>query len=69
MKALLLAVLLFSSAQCARSKMVYVCDSSNAYRYHLKANCIGLRNCSRRIIAISLEQARRENKSLCKWER
>lgn len=68
MKTLLLTLLLFNVVRCTPTT-VYVCDSPNAYRYHLTKNCRGLSNCSHRILAISIEEAEKENKTLCKWER
>lgn len=68
MKFLLLTLLFFSGARCGQIT-VYICDSSNAYRYHLTRNCRGLNNCSHRIISITLEEAKKENKTLCKWEK
>jgi hypothetical protein len=38
MKSLLFAILLFNGVRCAPTT-VYICDSLNATRYHLKANC------------------------------
>ena len=68
MKFLLFAVLLFNSVLCTPTT-VYICDSPNATRYHLTENCRGLRNCSRRIISVTLEKAKSMNLTLCKWER
>jgi 5-bromo-4-chloroindolyl phosphate hydrolysis protein len=68
MKPVLLLLLLLANARCA-VQTVYVCDSSNAVRYHLKENCRGLRNCSYRVLKITLEEAKREGKTLCKWEK
>lgn len=68
MKPLLLAVLLFNGARCAPTT-VYICDSQNAIRYHLTQNCKGLKNCSHRIVRVTLEKAKGMNLTLCKWER
>jgi hypothetical protein len=68
MKALLLTLLLFNSVLCSPTT-VYLCDSPNATRYHLNAKCRGLSNCSHRIIATTLEKAKKMNLTLCKWER
>jgi len=68
MKALLITFLLFNSVRCTTTT-VYICDSPNAIRYHYKANCRDLSNCSHRIIQISLEEAKKSNKTLCHWER
>ncbi|MBB5395079.1 hypothetical protein [Mucilaginibacter sp. AK015] len=49
-------------------KMVYVCDSKGAKRYHFREHCRGLSNCSVRVLKITLEKAKEEGKTLCKWE-
>ena len=67
MKSLLVGVLLVSGLGCT-SPTVYVCDSPNAVRYHLKPNCRGLGTCDHRIIPITLEKAKKAHLSLCKWE-
>lgn len=67
MKSLLLVLLLFSSSKCA-TRTVYVCDSPGATRYHYKADCRGLSNCQHRVIEMTLESAKKSNKTLCKWE-
>jgi 5-bromo-4-chloroindolyl phosphate hydrolysis protein len=69
MKTVLLLLLLLSNVGCADREMVYVCDSRNAVRYHLKEDCRGLSNCTYRVLKVSLEEAKREGKTLCKWER
>lgn len=68
MKALLFICLLFSATNCTTTT-VYICDSPNATKYHLKSTCRGLSNCSRRIITTTLEKAQKSNLTLCKWER
>ena len=66
---LLLGFLLFNDARCTdTSNWVYVCDSGDAKRYHLKEHCRGLSNCSYRTLKITLENAKKEGKTLCKWE-
>lgn len=69
MKTVLLLLLLLWSTGCGDKEMVYVCDSGNAVRYHLKEHCRGLSNCTYRILKLSLDEARQQGKSLCKWER
>jgi 5-bromo-4-chloroindolyl phosphate hydrolysis protein len=61
-------LLLFFSATCTESRMVYVCDSRNAHRYHLKEHCRGLSNCSYRTIRVTEERAIKDGKTLCHWE-
>jgi len=60
--------LLLLACKIHEPKMVYVCDSRGAKRYHLKENCRGLSNCTYRIVKVSEEAAKEEGKTLCKWE-
>jgi 5-bromo-4-chloroindolyl phosphate hydrolysis protein len=53
---------------CKDSTIVYVCDSPNAGRYHLKEHCRGLSNCSYRTVKVTEEEAKKEGKTLCRWE-
>jgi hypothetical protein len=68
MKSLIFLLLFLTSIGCAPST-VYICDSPNSIRYHLDKNCRGLKNCSHRIISVSLEKAKALHLTLCKWER
>lgn len=67
MKVLLVSLFLLKGAVCT-SPQVYICDSPNSIRYHLRADCKGLRNCSHRIIQVSLEEANKRKLTLCKLE-
>lgn len=59
-----------AAKQSAAAKhAVYVCGSGNGKKYHLSSRCRGLSNCSYKTIATTLEEARREGKSLCNWEK
>lgn len=68
MKVLLVLLVAFCGVRCAPT-VVYVCDSPNAMRYHLNEHCRGLSNCGHRIIKMTMEEAVRSHKTLCKWER
>jgi 5-bromo-4-chloroindolyl phosphate hydrolysis protein len=68
MKTLVLFVLLMN-IECNDVTTVYVCDSQHATRYHYKSTCRGLRNCSYRIVKIRLEEAKKQGKTLCGWEK
>jgi len=48
---------------------VYVCDSKYAIRYHYRANCPGLNNCKHPIVRMPIDEARKMNRTCCKWER
>ncbi|MBL4676906.1 MAG: hypothetical protein JKY70_11990 [Mucilaginibacter sp.] len=60
--------LLFALNGGGTGNMVYVCDSPNAKRYHLKEHCRGLSNCTYTIIKVSVDQAKKSGKTLCHWE-
>lgn len=47
---------------------VYICNSKNAKKYHLKKNCRGLSACKADIKKLSLEKAKNIGKTLCGWE-
>jgi len=68
MKSLLLAVLLLKGTAMCTTSNVYICDSPNAIRYHLRSNCKGLRNCTHRILTVSLDEAKKRKLTLCKLE-
>ena len=68
MKTLFLFFALSAHVQKAPKTMVYICDSPSATKYHLKNDCHGLRNCTHRIIKITLEEAKKRKFELCKFE-
>jgi 5-bromo-4-chloroindolyl phosphate hydrolysis protein len=47
---------------------VYICNSGKTDKYHLKQNCRGLSNCQYKIVKTTLEKAKKDKKTLCKWE-
>ena len=68
MKTVLLFFIVLANTACSDTSTVYVCNSKFAKRYHLNPNCRGLSNCSRRIVKTTLENARRNGKTLCGYE-
>jgi 5-bromo-4-chloroindolyl phosphate hydrolysis protein len=62
------ALILVLNVKCT-SVTVYTCDSKYATKYHYKENCRGLSGCHYRIVKTTLEEAKKENKKLCEWER
>lgn len=68
MKLLLITVIAIVRISCAEP-VVYVCRSKSAMRYHISASCRGLRNCSYKIDTVTLDSAKRMNKTLCKFEK
>ena len=67
MKILLCLALLANGCTYTETR-VYVCDSKGATRYHYTSTCHGLNNCKHAIISLSLEEAKKRHKTLCKWE-
>ncbi|TDQ09467.1 hypothetical protein ATK78_1621 [Pedobacter metabolipauper] len=65
---LLLGLLFFLGDKYANSTKVYICNSSNAKRYHYNSKCRGLSNCQHKIIQTTLDKAKRSKKTLCGWE-
>jgi hypothetical protein len=50
-------------------KMVYVCVSETAHKYHLNPHCQGLQNCTHEIKEVSIDVAIKMNKGkLCGYE-
>jgi 5-bromo-4-chloroindolyl phosphate hydrolysis protein len=68
MKLLLISAILLTSATQKEKPKVYICDNGKASKYHQTKTCRGLSNCSYKIVAIKLETAKKEGKTLCKWE-
>ena len=67
MRSLLLIFLVISNDACTETN-VYVCNSKTVTGYHYEENCRGLCNCNYSIITITLDSARKSNKTLYKWE-
>ena len=67
MKPLLFSIFLLS-INLQADKTVYICDSGKAPRYHYKSNCRGLSNCNYKTVKTTLAKAKKEGKTLCKWE-
>ena len=63
---MLLAVFLVLSLMALlRGDSVYVCTGPQSEVYHKTDDCIGLRNCSREIKAISLDEAKEMGRREC----
>lgn len=52
----------------ADRKLVYVCQSPYAHRYHRTKNCSGLANCRHNLIMITIDSARKSGRTLCHLE-
>lgn len=46
----------------------YLCNNGKTTKYHLKADCRGLSNCSYKVVKTTLEKVIKDKKTLCKWE-
>jgi len=68
MKTFSLFILFLTNATCTTPTIVYLCDSPGAKKYHLSAKCRGLINCSYKISKMTLEKAKKDGKTICKWE-
>ncbi|MBZ4188862.1 hypothetical protein [Niabella beijingensis] len=67
MKIVLFSLLLFNG-NCTTTTTVYICNSKTATKYHHTETCRGLKNCNYRIIQITLDSAKKRNRTLCGWE-
>lgn len=47
---------------------VFICKGKSSERYHLNKSCRGLSNCSTDTYAVSISEARKRGRTLCKWE-
>jgi hypothetical protein len=69
MKIILLLLVLMTVTPRSLPTTVYVCKGSHGKKYHLKADCRGLRNCQHRVVKMTMEQAKKEGKTLCAREK
>ncbi|WP_316738088.1 hypothetical protein [Pedobacter aquatilis] len=70
MKTLSLSILILMNIACKETTSeVYICNSGKASKYHLKSNCRGLSNCQYKIVKTTLDKAKKEEKTLCGWEK
>lgn len=65
----LLPLLFINITPVKDTSPVFVCNSSNAKKYHYKSNCRGLSNCHYKILKTSLQEAKKDGKTLCEWEK
>ncbi|MCX2452090.1 hypothetical protein OQX61_12530 [Pedobacter sp. PLR] len=68
MKTLILMLFVLTNIACNASTIVYTCNSGHAKRYHLKSNCRGLSKCHYKLVKTTLEKAKADEKTLCRWE-
>ena len=68
MKVLLLLFVLWGTAGIPDKTKVFICESPSGKKYHLKNDCHGLRNCTHRIVALTIDDAKKRKFELCKLE-
>lgn len=56
-----------TSQETSSGITVYICTGPKSKRYHCDQYCKGLRSCSKDVIAVSLEKARKMGRTPCKW--
>jgi hypothetical protein len=69
MKTLLLFLLLSLDTTRNSSTTVYVCSGAKGKKYHLRADCRGLSHCSHQVVKMKLEDAEKEGRTLCGFEK
>ncbi len=47
---------------------VYICNSKTSTKYHYKKDCRGIKNCKSKIIKITKQKAKDDERTLCGWE-
>ena len=47
---------------------IYLCNSPGGKKYHYNRYCRGLNACKSGIIKVTIEEAKRNGKTLCGWE-
>jgi len=69
MKTLLLLLILTCNKPhpIANTTAAYIC--TGAKKYHLNSNCRGLSSCQHKILKMSVAEAQRSGKTLCRWEK
>ena len=50
-----------------RKETVYVCTGPMSQCYHIDRNCYGLQRCSKRVVAVSVQEAINEGRRPCKY--
>lgn len=69
MKKLILIIVAFTCLSFNNGEnKVFKCNSENAKKYHFSEICRGLNAYKQEIIKISLNKAKAEGLTLCKWE-
>nr|WP_199158173.1 hypothetical protein [Pedobacter sp. ASV2] len=68
MKTISILLFLFIYPILKETTDVYICSSGNTKKYHNDSKCRGLSNCQYKIVKITLEKAKKDGMTLCKWE-
>ena len=56
-----------TSQQTSAGGTVYICTGPMSKRYHCDRYCRGLNSCSKEVIAVSLEKAKKMGRTPCGW--
>lgn len=63
-----MAILLLFGSCSDDIQYVYICKGPHSLRYHHSANCRGLKHCSTELTKLSIEDAKRMGRNLCRYE-
>jgi hypothetical protein len=69
MKTLLLFVVLSLGVVRDSATTVYICSGAKGKKYHLRADCRGLSHCTHRLVKMKLQDAQKEGRTLCGFEK
>lgn len=67
MKALAICIVMLAFCACSQDKQVYICTGPRSEAYHKSGRCKGLSRCSREILRVTKEEARRMGRHECPW--
>ena len=58
-----------SITSASKELQVYICKGPDSKRYHYTKECRGLKNCSTKIYEVTLSEAKKLERTLCRWEK
>ena len=61
-------LILAANFTCTAPTIVYVCNSEGGKKFHYSSTCRGLKTCQHKIVQTTLEKAKKDGKTVCKWE-
>jgi hypothetical protein len=68
MKKFLFLLLLSSLTSVNTDADVYICKGKSAKRYHFTKECRGLTNCKAEIKKVTIEEAKKDGRTICGYE-